>query len=270
MKIIDISGGILKKILKFLFICACIIIFLYETQEGIRWYLEFETLTSTFKEKQNQHPLPWICVEAHEAPDSDFAVLNLTSDGYRKQGQWKNNLNELDEESSYNMVSKRFEDLFESGTIEAAADDSSDSYETHRLTSRNVNTTRCDFYSRLKCYCISFPQFYRQREVQEMKLNFRSNVVVSVVAPGNFYSRERKQSRIRVEKGYKYDYVLEHTIVKHRQKSRFVGFLEPDTGTNNCTHETKITTDDCKLSFINNKITTMMNCTTPWLLFYAR
>ena len=83
------------------------------------------------------------------------------------------------------MVSKRFEDLFESGIIESVVDDSSDSYETLHLTSRNVNTTRCDFYSRLKCYCINFPQFYRQREVQEMKLNFLSNVVVSVVAPGN-------------------------------------------------------------------------------------
>jgi hypothetical protein len=110
----------------------------------------------------------------------------------------------------------------------------------------------------LKCYCVKLKPEFAKNGLQEIWIRFKKNVVVSAIAPGNFYSRERKQARIRIERGYKYEYFLQHKIV-HRL-----------SGNENCTEDADWKTDDCKLGVINENITSTFNCTAPWLLFYAR
>ena len=187
-----------------------------------------------------------------------ISSLGLTSEGYRKEGKWKGNVPEHDEKSTVDKVYKSLGDLIESGGFETAVDEYLDQYEFINFGPNQSIITRCDYYSRLKCYCVrSKPELFKVG-VQEILMKFKKNVVISAVAPGNFYSRERKQARIRIEQGYKYEYFLQHKIIHQLTRNE------------KCTEDINWKTDDCKLGFINQKITKSFNCTTPWLLSYAR
>ena len=126
------------------------------------------------------------------------------------------------------------------------------------MSMKHVIIKRCDYYSKLKCFCGSLKPEFAKRGVQEFWLRFKKNVRVSVVAPSNFYSRVRKPARIRVEQGYKYEYFLQHNII------------HIIAGDDKCTEDINWKTDNCKLDYINQNITKTFNCTTPWLLSYAR
>ena len=252
------GNKIFIQILKYVFIFTCIGLFLFESKDCISQFMKYETLTKTTQEKQENYPLPWICIEASSIPEHDFSKLGLSSLGYRQEGKWIGNSSLHDAESVFNAVSDSFEDLVESVGIEMAVNEHSDRYLSVSLSMKQLIVNQCDYYSRLKCYCVHLNSEFTKNGVQEIWIKFKKNVVVSAIAPGNFYSRERKQARIRVEQGYKYEYFLQHKIINRL------------SGNVTCTEESNWKTDDCKLASINQNITNTFNCTTPWLLSFAR
>ena len=81
-------------------------------------------------------------------------------------------------------------------------------------------------------------------------MKFKKNVVISAAAPGDLYSRERKQaSKQELSKGTN---------------------MNKLSGDDKCTEDINWKTDNCKQDYINQNITKMFNCTAPWLLSYAR
>ena len=82
---------------------------------------------------------------------------------------------------------------------------------------------------------------------------------IYIVSPGNYYSFQRKHAYLEFRKGFSYQFDLQNrigNILTSQQSS--------------CSAEMNWKVDNCKLSFINNKIMNSLNCTAPWLLQHAR
>ena len=108
-----------------------------------------------------------------------ISSLGLTSEGYRKEGKWKGNVPEHDEKSTVDKVYESLGDLIESGGFETAVDEYLDQYEFINFGPNQSIITRCDYYSRLKCYCVrSKPELFKVG-VQEIQMKFKKNMNTS-------------------------------------------------------------------------------------------
>ena len=108
---------------------GCICLFLNESKDCISHFMKYDTLTKTTQEKQEKFQLPWIFIEASSIPENAFSKIGLTFEGYRKDGKWKGNQSEYDEETTFDKVSESLGDLIQSGGFETAVDEYSDQYE---------------------------------------------------------------------------------------------------------------------------------------------
>ena len=243
------------------FTLVCTIIFTYKTFECIDAYFHQKPMTRSFHEKQDLNPLPSICITPSIISKKKISLHNLTLNGYQKEGKWKSNMSTFDEEKTYNAVSASFEDLVEKITIDKGINDLSDAYETNTL--RNIKDglllERCDYYYKLKCFCINFAPNLTSHGIQHLKLYLKMDSTVSIVAPRNYFSFDRKLSTLEFAKGFSYQYVLHHSIEKVLPVQE-----------NPCSSQMDWSVDPCKLTYINNKIMNSLTCTTPWLLAFAK
>ena len=218
-------------------------------------------LTSTSVENQEVYPLPSICIEPLGIQKEKLSFHNLTWSGYRKEGKWKSVLPHFDEEQTYNNVSASFEDLVDNILIKREIIDGSDGYES--MTLKNIEDglilERCDYYFNLKCFCITFSDHLVSYGIQKIKIRIKMESEITIVAPRHYYSFKRKHTYLEAEKGFRYNYVLHYSISK-------ILPLQP----NPCSTEMDWNVDPCKLKYINDKTMNLMNCTTPWLLDFAR
>ena len=167
----------------------------------------------------------------------------------------------LDEESIYNTISSSFEDLVSNVSVEQEKSTNSDAYTTINLVpgDKGLTIKRCDYYYRLKCYCIKLAHSISSHGVQEITIGLKLKSQISGVAPENFYSLARKQARIVLDTGYKYQYGV-HTSISRKLSVRSA----------QCESEMDWMQDHCKLKYINQKLIDHLNCTTPWLLHFAK
>ena len=69
---------------------------------------------------------------------------------------------EHDEKSTVDKVYKSLGDLIESGGFETEVDEYLDQYEFINFGPNQSIISRCDYYSRLKCYCVrSKPELFK-------------------------------------------------------------------------------------------------------------
>ena len=241
-----------------IFSLLCSILFMHKLFECVTNFMKFETLTNTSDEPQEAHPLPWFCIEATNLSETEekLSKLSLTSDGYKTRGQWSSNISSLDEESIYNTISSSFEDLVSHVSVEQGKSTNSDAYTTIDLVPGDEELTikRCDYYYRLKCFCIKLAHSISSHGVQEITIGLKLKSQISVVAPENFYSLARKQARIVLDTGYKYYSISRKLSVRSAECSPEMDWMQ----------------DNCKLKYLNQKLMDHLNCTTPWLLHFAK
>ena len=253
--------GIFPSKYSTIFIFICVILFTYNASECIYCYLKQEPLTRSTLEKQELHPLPSICIsQSATTSEQKLSAKNLTSNEYNKEGKWQSDFSTLDEEGFYDEISASFEDLVEKIVLEKAINGDSDAYEEVTLDrSDGLILERCDYYDELKCFCINFADKLTSQGIQRIKLFMKMYSRITVAAPGNYFTFDRKQAEINYAHGFEYRYHLQHTISNALP-----------LGANSCTKATDWKVDFYRLKYINDKMINMLNCTTPWLLHFAR
>ena len=222
--------------------------------------MKFETLTNTSEEPQEFHPLPWFCIEATNFSEEKLRKFSLTGSGYKTEGQWSSNVSSLDEESIYNNITASFEDLVSKVSVKQEKNTKSDDYASIDLFPGNKEliVKRCDYYYQLKCFSIKLAHSISKHGVQEIVISLKINSAISATAPGNYYSLAKKQARISLETGYKYEYGVHHSISKKRS-----------VRSAKCSQKMDWMQDECKLKYLNQKLMDHLYCTTPWLLHFA-
>ena len=243
-------------------VLICTSIFIYQTVKSFDAFLKQKPLTKRTLETQESHPLPIICIGPW-LKDPGFELHNLTKHGYRNEGKWKSNFPDFDEERTYENLSSTFDDLVAAIGVKRELQDGSYAYEYIEFNSiimQNIlKVERWDYYAFLKGFCIKFPPQEVSYGIQKIGLHLKMNSMITVVAPGNVYSYQRKHTSFLYKPGYIDQYDLYHSI------SRVLPLSESP-----CSHSMDWALDSCKLNFINNKIMKTLNCTVPWMLQFAR
>ena len=184
-------------------------------------------------------------------------------------GHWRSPKNvTLTEDDVYDQIALGFEDLLENVVVRANTGDG-DMYEQVVIYENGTdisvwrNENYCMYYYMIKCICIKIPSTLASRGIQVIELKFRkissTIVYVSVIAPGDFYSQQRKQNSLIVDAFSKYRYNIFHSI--HN--------LLPKTS-HACQDKMNWGRDKCKLAEFNKLIVDQFNCTVPWLLRFTR
>ena len=247
----------IKKILNACFVLICISFFSYQAIKCLDEFMKQQPLTRRSVEIQQLYPLPSICVQPLNI---SYSLHNLTQEGYQWEGKWRSVLPEFDDEETYNNISASFQDLVEQIQVERNVDGDSDSYETVQLSiDDDFSIDRCDYYFNLKCFCINISEKQNTKGIQRIKMDLKMSSEVTIVPPQNYYSFLRKQTLFYFEAGFNYNFALHHSITKSLS-------IQP----NPCSEAMDWMQDPCKLKYINDKIMDTLNCTTPWLLAFAR
>ena len=140
-------------------------------------------------------------------------------------------------------------------------DEESDAYEKIEIRQPQDGLVihRKDYYYGLKKYCIGFSSYFASKGIQTINIYLNNNSRITIVAPENSYSFDRKMTTIKFRVGFEYRFLLHHTIVKSLA-----------SGSDQCTPDIAWGQDQCKSKYINNLMIDTYNCTAPWLLHFAR
>ena len=168
---------------------------------------------------------------------------------------------DFDDEQTYNNFSVSFKNLIEEINFRGEINDGSDAYAkvTINKFDDGLQLDRCDYYYNLKCFCIQISPKRNTYGIQKITIEMKIDAEFVIVAPHNYYSMERKHTLFQYKVGYVYTYDVQHSIFKMLP-------LKP----NPCSPKMDWKQDPCKLKYINDKVTESLNCTTPWLLNFAR
>ena len=248
--------------LSLIFTFCCTILFLYKSYECLDQFLDYEIVTRNSEENQEDYPLPQICINQDWISDEKLASLNISYREYTKQGKWRNYNSTKDEEIIYDELSSSFENLVEKVVLSKMISPTNDDYEKVTFKAednKGMILKRCDYYDKLKCFCIKFSSEMVAFGVQAISIYPKIGSVVTVAAPGSFYSHSRKKSMIRLPTGYKYLYNIDYKITRSQPLVDDPCYPMMDWGE-----------DDCKLKFINDLLMKKFGCTAPWILHFAR
>ena len=223
------------------FVLVCAFVFICLAINCVIEFINQKPLTQRSLENQELYNLPSICIESME-----------------KEGDLKSILSDFDDEQKYNNISWPFEELVGDIQIKREINDGSDAYEIITIRNHEFGLTleRCEYQ---KCFCIHFSARLASYGIQTIDIHMKANAKISTVAPRNYLSAKRKHTRFFFETCFSYSYDLLYSISK-------VLSLPPTP----CSSELDWNQDSCKLKYINDKIVKSLNCTTPWLLSFAR
>lgn len=206
---------------------------MYKACQCINQYLRYETVTKNSEERQENYPLPQICISQAEISEKSLERFALTARDYRHRGVWVGNSSALSEEEIYEKLSTKFQDIVERIVLDVLHTDN-DNYDKITIFEKflngsqfeNLSLTSCDYYYSLKCFCINLPRQLKSRAVQKLTVHMNKNSHIAIVAPGNFYGYERKRNEMYTEVGFSYRYQVYHRI---SQSLPFGGKCQPDT-----------------------------------------
>ena len=191
--------------LRICWVLICISRFIYQTVKSFDVFIKQKPLTKRTLETQESHPLPSICIRPL-FKNSGYELHNLTKYGYRFEGKWRSNFPDFDEERTYENLSSTFNDLVAAIVIHRELQDGSDAYENIRFDSIDIQkmltVERRDYYSSLKGFCVRFPPQEVSYGIQTIILHLKLNSTIDVVAPGNFYSYQKKQTSFLYKPGH--------------------------------------------------------------------
>ena len=204
-----------RKIPKYLFEILCCAIFLYNGCRIVSTYVEYDTVTRSSQDKQENHPRPMICLSTKN-------LLRVENEhGQYHWGDWLLGRANQTAEEVYDLVSPTFSDLIKSISIQRTLFAIGEEYEyidinvTEKETELSANgllISRCDYYEYLKCYCISLDPRNFTHGVQGFTLSPKIDISTFVVAPGRFYDFSRKLTKIEIENNFSYEYVIDYNI----------------------------------------------------------
>ena len=226
-------------------------------------YLQFETVTKSSKERQELHKFPLICLGPDSLSKEKTARLNMTPEEYQKGGIWTTE--QMNEEQVFENLSLGFSDLVKKIRIDKTKMKNSDAYDKIYIESKDlevsgVKVIPSDYYFELRRHCVLFSKDIFLHGIQRILFFMKQQNYVKffVTSPGNVFSQDRKSNEFSYTGGLakiSIEYSLRYSLNLAR---------EP------CSDEASWKEDDCTLRTINRSIMDQFNCTTPWLIEFAR
>ena len=220
-------------------------------------------------ERQETQPPPLVCVASPYYGEERLEEIEIDSKQYQKNGSWTTKLNTDNEETVYDFISPKLSDILEKVSVRRRTDYLTDNYENieflpdeldEELGPEGMKILRMDYYDEFKIYCLNISSKLQGFGVETVYLfskNIKYNMVI--IEPGNFYSFARKRNLVKVQPKREYHIQVYHDL-----------HVSLSLDQSPCFPEMKEKVDQCRLKYINDNIVNKFNCTTPWLLHFAR
>ena len=116
------------KHIRFFLIFSGIWLFAYEAGQCIHRYVKYETVSKQSQERQENHPMPQICLSSPDYAQEKLKSVGIDINSYRKEGQWISNSSQLNEEEMFSFASPRLNDLVDNIDIRKTIAEDRDAY----------------------------------------------------------------------------------------------------------------------------------------------
>ena len=250
-------------VFKYTWFFTCFFLFCYNAWRCVNQYLLAETVTKTSQERQELHNFPLICLGPDSLSKTRTAKLNITPEDYQKGGVWKTVV--MSEEEVFKNLTLGFTSLVKKIKVNKTKKKNSDAYEKVHIKSEDweksgVTIVPSDYYYELRRHCVKFPTKVFPYGIQRIIFDMKQivNAKFFVASPGNVFGPDRKSNEFSYSGG------LSRLSIEYSQHYSLNLDREP------CSEEASWKEDDCTLGIINDMIMGRLNCTTPWLINFAR
>ena len=205
----------LTKLVQVLLTIICSIIFAYYAHQSVMEYLSYKTVSKQNRERQEDQLMPQICVSSPSLAMERLQKLGLTGSKYTEEGIWRSNhqnYSTASEDEIKRMVFPNLTDILHNIEVDSRSGKYSDQYiiteyrTDQILNGADVKIVKLDYYAYFSIFCLSFPSSSFPFGVEKIRISIKRKSEVFVVAPGNFYSFERKRNLFRILAGQNYLY----------------------------------------------------------------
>ena len=204
------------ELVQVLLVLICSLIFGYYAHQSLTEYLSYKTVSKQAKEKQEEQMMPQICLSSPTLAEERLQKLGITFEEYTKEGIWTSshpNYSTASENEIKRIVFPHLTDMLNSLKVRSRIGKNSDKYEKAEykseelLNGTDIKVVTLDYYSYFSIYCFSFPNSSFPFGIQKVYFDMKQRLGdVYVVAPGNFYTFDRKRNHMKILAGQNYEY----------------------------------------------------------------
>ena len=212
-----------SKKIRLFFILACICLFSYEAGQCLYRYLEFDNVSKQTQERQENHPMPEICISSTSFAKKKLTSVGLEFNSYVYEGQWVSNSSQLNEEEMFEFASPKLSDLVDKVSISKTIDEHRDAYQMISFnTSHSKDKLEKDgliikqvfYYYEFAIFCFSISSDVFPFGIQKIWFLAKENkMLFTLISAGNYYVFERKRNEMVVLPGFTYDYQIYHDAI---------------------------------------------------------
>ena len=202
------------KILQTIFTFVCIIIFGYFSYQSLSEYFAYKTVSKQNLDRQEFQLMPRICFSSRALAEKKLRRLGISLKEYT-QGIWTSNFVNYSTASQYEIKQMVFPDLTDilcNVKIKSRINNDSDKYKTTNyksteiLNQTDIQVEQLGYYYDFSIFCFGFPKSSFPFGIEKVYFSMKHDCEVDVVAPGNFYTFERKRNFMHILSSHNYLY----------------------------------------------------------------
>ena len=168
--------------------------------------------------RQEKQLMPQICLSSPSLAEERMRRLGITFKEYTKEGVWTSGLTKYStasEDEIKRMVFPDLTDLLNTVKVDSRIGKYSDIYTrtTYKpediLNGTDVKFVKLDYYHYLTIFCLSFPPTSFPFGIEKVFFSLKRKCKVFVVAPGNFFSFDRKRNQMNILADQNYEYQVQ-------------------------------------------------------------
>ena len=185
--------------------------------------MAYHTVSQQSQQRQEDWPVPWLCLSSKSLPESKLAKLGITVDQYVEEGRWITklpNYSHLTEHEVHQLVSKKRSDILTKLTVKRRIERNRDapikeSYTPDEIiNSSRISLMHLDYDKNFGIFCFDFLVTAFPFGIEKLYFYTKSKLKVYTVAPGNLYTFERKRNSFTIEDGFKFNFQVRFKIKK--------------------------------------------------------
>ena len=216
------------KIVQALLVLICSLIFGYYAYQSLSDYLSYNTVSSQNKERQEDQLMPQICLSSPSLAEERLQKLGITFKEYIKGGIWTSRLSNYSTarvDEIKRMVFPNLTDLLYNVKVRSRIGKDNDKYEESEYNSEeilngtNVKLVAIDYYYNFAIFCLSFPNSSFPFGIEKVYFDIKQKSEVFVIAPGNFYSFDRKRNFMNILADRNYEYQVYDSFSQRDQRA---------------------------------------------------
>ena len=203
------------KLVEVLLMAICSLIFGYYTYQSLKEYLSYNTVSKQNKERQEDQLMPQICLSSPSLAEERLQKLGITRNEYTKEGIWTSshtNFSTATEIEIKRMVFPDLIDILHNVRVRSRTGKDNDKYEEAEykseeiLNGTDIKYVKLEYYDYFAIFCLSFPNSSFPFGIEKVFFDMKQKSDVFVIAPGNFYSFDRKRNHMMILADQNYEY----------------------------------------------------------------